>query len=244
LHVTAQARQFLGDIAAFGGDGSFLSEAGGIERSFAEKFLQARGEAAREGGACAFGMRFELRGERGDVAQPTGHLVAEMAGFLFAHAIEFFESFAEATLDYRAEAFDFAVQGRGGSADDSGQAKDGGEVGLSLNAKFFAERIDSFQVCGGDIVIHADCCGASEFIVQREIEMAAADAFAENLADARFERLETFRDAQMQIQEAMIHGADGDAQAPAIFDGAGLGVTRHGFQAGGLRCRLRRIHGD
>jgi hypothetical protein len=221
-----------------------LSEARGIEGSFAEKFLQARGEAARESGARAFGYRFELGGERGDVAQARGHFVAEVAGFLFAHAIEFFEGFAKATFDDGAEAFDFAVQGRGGRADDSGQAEDGGEVWLGLNAELFAERIDGFEICRSNIVIHADGCGTREFVMQCEIEMAAANAFAKDLADARLERLESFRDAQMQIEEAMIHGTDGDAQAPAIFDGAGLGVTRHGFQAGGLRSRLRRIHGD
>lgn len=125
-----------------------------------------------------------------------------------------------------------------------GQAKDRGEVGFGLNAEFLAERIDGFQVRGGDIVIHADGCGTCQFVVQREIQMAATNAFAKNLADARLERLEAFRNAQMQIKEAMVHGANGDAQAPAIFDGASLGVARHGFQACGLRSRLRRIHGD
>jgi hypothetical protein len=78
--------------------------------------------------------------------------------------------------------------------------------------------------------------------MQSEIEMAAAYALAQNLADARLERLKAFRNAQMQIQEAMIHGADGDAQAPAAFDGACLRIACHGLQAGGLR--LGGIHGD
>src|SRR5580704_15575249 len=167
-----------------------------------------------------------------------------MGRLLFAHAIEFFERFAEATLDYRSQALEFAVRGCGGRADDSGQAEDGGEVGLGLNAEFLAERVDGFEIRGSDIVIYADCGGAREFVVQSEIEMTAANAFAEDLTDARFERFETFGNAEMQIQEAMIHGAYRDAQAPTIFDGTGLGVTRHGFQAGGLRGRLGRIHGD
>jgi hypothetical protein len=145
------------------------------------------------------------------VAQASGHFIAEVAGFLFAHAIEFFERFAEAALDYGAQAFDFAVQACGGGADDSGQAEKGGEVGFGLNAEFFAERIDGFEVGGSDIVIHADGGRAREFVMESEIEMTAANAFAEYLADAWFERFEAFGNAQMQIQEAMIYGAYGDA---------------------------------
>ncbi len=176
------------------------------------------------------------------MAQTRGHFLAKMIGFLLAHAIEFFERFAEAAHDDSFQTLEFAFERGGGRADDSGQAEDGSEVRLGVNAEFLAERIDGLEVCGGDIVIHADRGGPSKFIVQSEIQMAAAYTFAEDLADARLERLESFRDAQMQIEEAMIHGANGDAQAPAIFDGAGLGVTRHGLQAGGVR--LRGIHGD
>ena len=86
LHVAAQAGEFFGDVAALGGDGGFLGQARWIERSFAEQFFQAGFEAAREGGARAFGERLELRGERGDVAQAPGHFFAQVTGFVFAHA--------------------------------------------------------------------------------------------------------------------------------------------------------------
>ena len=61
--------------------------------------------------------------------------------------------------------------------------------------------------------------------------MAAAHAVANDLADARLERLETLRHAQMQIEKAVIHAAHGDAQADAILAGLRLGVAGHGFQA-------------
>ena len=176
------------------------------------------------------------------MAQTRGHFLAQMAGFLLAHAIEFIERFVKAARDDGFEAFDFPFDRCGGRADNSGQAQDGGQVGFGLDAEFLTQRIDGFQVRGCDIVIHTNGSGTCEFVMQSEIEMAAAHAFAENLADARLERLEAFGNAQMQIQEAMIHGADGDAQAPAAFDGARLRIARHGLQASGLR--RSGIHGD
>ncbi len=47
LHVAAQPRQFLGHIAAFGGDRGFLRQARGIDWRFAQQFLQPRFEALR-----------------------------------------------------------------------------------------------------------------------------------------------------------------------------------------------------
>ena len=101
-------------------------------------------------------------------------------------------------------------------------------------------ELTALQIRRGDFLIHADGCGAREFVMQSDIEMAATNALADDLADARLKRLEAFGNAQMQIEKAMIDAANGDAQAPAIFDGARLRVARHRFQARGLRRRLRR----
>jgi hypothetical protein len=72
--------------------------------------------------------------------------------------------------------------------------------------------------------------------------MATTHAFAHELANTRLEWLESFGNAQVQVEEPMIHGANGDAQAPSIFHGPRLGVAGHGLQARG--ARLGRIDGD
>jgi hypothetical protein len=56
--------------------------------------------------------------------------------------------------------------------------------------------------------------------VNRYVQMAAPDAFTDNLANTRFEWFETFGHAQMQVEETVIHAANRYAQAPAIFRGA------------------------
>ena len=91
-------------------------------------------------------------------------------------------------------------------------------------------------------MVHAHRRRAGEFVIQRHVQMSAPDTFAHKLANARLERLETLRHAQMQIEKAVIHRANGDAQAPAIFHGARLRVAGHGLQARG--ARLAGIDGD
>ena len=83
------------------------------------------------------------------------------------------------------------------------------------------------QVCGRDFLIDAHGRRAREFVVQGDVQMAAAHAVANDLADARLERLEAVRHAQVQIEKAVIDAAHGDAEAPAIFDGLRLRVSRH-----------------
>ena len=72
-----------------------------------------------------------------------------------------------------------------------------------------AQRFGGLQICRGHFAIDSDGGGAGEFVVQGDVQMAAAHAFAHHLADARLERLKTFRHAQMQIEETVIHAAHG-----------------------------------
>src|SRR5580704_4922 len=70
-----------------------------------------------------------------------------------------------------------------------------------------------------------------------DVQMPASYPLANDLAEARLERFETFGHAQMQIEKAVIHAANSHAQAPAVFRGSGLSVTGHGFQAALGGCR-------
>ena len=71
-----------------------------------------------------------------------------------------------------------------------------------------------------------------------------ADALADKLPDARLDRLETLGHAQAQVKESVIDGAHGDAQAPAVLNGAGLRIAGHGSEdfARGLEVLSRRSH--
>ncbi len=105
-------------------------------------------------------------------------------------------------------------------------------------SKSFRSLVDGLQIRCGYFAIHAHSRRARQFVVQRNIQMAAPHAFAHDLADARLDRLETFRHAQMEIEKAVIHAAHGNAQAPAIFDDARLRVPRHRFE-----CRFESGRG-
>jgi hypothetical protein len=63
--------------------------------------------------------------------------------------------------------------------------------------------------------------------VQRDIEMAAPHSFADDLPNPRLDWLESFWHSQMQIEEAMIYAAHGNAQAPAVFHDARLRIAGH-----------------
>ena len=82
-----------------------------------------------------------------------------------------------------------------------------------MDPELLPQRVDGFEVCRGNFLIDPHGRRAREFVANREIEMAAADAFANDLADARLDRLEALRHAQVQIEEAMIHAANRDPQA-------------------------------
>ena len=100
--------------------------------------------------------------------------------------------------------------------------------------------MDGFEIGRSDFLIDAHGRRAREFVANREIEMAAADAFADDLAHARLDRLEALRHAQVQIEEAMIHAADRNPQAESAESRLRVGVARHGLEALRLGC-LRRL---
>ena len=220
LHVAREARQFFGDVAAFGGERCFLREARGIELRIAEQFLQACFETAREGRARAFREDCDFGREARDAFQAAGHFLAQRFGFVLAHAIELVERFAEALRDdrLRGAAISSSSDARAGPIT-PGRRRIEARSGSAWIRTSPRSEFDGFEVCRGDFLIDPHGRRAREFVVKRDIEMAAADAFANNLAHARFERLEALRHAQVQIQEAVIHAAQGDAQAAAALDG-------------------------
>ena len=138
-------------------------------------------------------------------------------------------AFVEAARDRWFEARDLVVGSSkaGGRADDAGQAQNGGEIRFGLHAELLAQILDGAQIGCRDFVVHGDGCRPGELVAQRDVEMAAPHAVANDLADARLERLEALGHAQMQIEEAMIHAAHGDAKADAVFARLRLGVAGH-----------------
>ncbi len=103
--------------------------------------------------------------------------------------IEFVERFVEAAREDRFKARDFVIGRSRGRADHAGQAQDGGEIGIGLDAVLLAQVFDRSQIGGGDFLIHGDGGRSGELVAHRDVEMAAADTLANDLADARFERL-------------------------------------------------------
>ncbi len=112
-----------------------------------------------------------------------------------------------------------------------------GNVRFRLDAKFLAQRVHGLHVGARDVFVHAYGGGAREIVIERDVQMAAVDAFANHPANAGFERFKALGHAQMQIEKAVIHAADGNAQTPAAFDGVRLRVARHRAQGGALPRR-------
>ena len=89
------------------------------------------------------------------------------------------------------------------------------------------QLFDGPQISGGHLLIHGDGRGTGELMAHTDIEVAATDAFADNLPDARLQWLEALGHAKMQVEKPMIHAAHGDTQADAVVGGLRLGVAGH-----------------
>src|SRR5579863_8080278 len=61
--------------------------------------------------------------------------------------------------------------------------------------------------------------------------MTAVQTVAKNAPNLRLQRFQSLRQAQMNIQEAVIHAAQARAQRPAISLQSRFGETGHGFEA-------------
>ena len=161
------------------------------------------------------------------VREPAGHFPAKCFALLFAHPVELVESFGEASRRDLFEAREVVVERRSRRLNHAGQAQDRGEVRVGRYAELLSQRADGLQIGCRDFFIHSDGGGPRDFVAQRHVEMPAADALADDLADARLERLEALRHAQMHVEKAVVHAADRDSQAKAIFSGVRLRIARH-----------------
>jgi len=94
-----------------------------------------------------------------------------------------------------------------------------------------AERICRFQIRTGHFVVDSHGRRAFDLVVNGDVKMPAPNALPDYLANARLHRLEPFRNAQVQIEEAMIDAANRNAKAPAILDGASLRIAGHRLEA-------------
>ena len=236
LHVAAQARDLFAHVAAFGGNRRFLRQARRIELRFAEQFLQARFEPLGKGRPCArSAMRFGLRRKLGDRAQPLRHFDAQRVRLIRAHAIEFVERFHQAFRHRRFELRKFVFERSRRRANHAGQAQNRSQIRLRLDFKIASQLIHGLQIRRGNFAIHSHRRRPRQFVMQRNIQMAAPHSFAHDLPNARLDRLEALRHAQMQIEKTMIHAAHGNAQAPAVFDDARLRVTCHRLESARAR---------
>ena len=241
LHVAAQAGEFFAHVAAFGRHRRFLRDARRIQRGLAQKILQPQFQPPRESRTSALRERFDLSGKSGDASQPRLHLFAQMIRLVLAHAVEFVERLHQATRDHRFQAGDLFFERRRGRPDHSRQPQDRGQVRLRFDGEFLPQRVDRLQICRRYFAVHAHRRGARQVIVQRDIEMPAPHSLAHDLADARLDGLEALGHAQVQVEEAVIHAAHRNTQAPSILDGLRLRVPGHGAQ--GFRTLLTRLWG-
>ncbi len=67
-------------------------------------------------------------------------------------------------------------------------------------------------------------------MAHRDIEMPPAQMLADYFAYARFDRLETLRHAEMQIEKTMVNATDGYAQVETTLAEASFPVPSHRFQ--------------
>ena len=81
--------------------------------------------------------------------------------------------------------------------------------GSAFQTEFFAQCVCGLQICSGDFFVYAHGGFAGGLVVHSEIQVPAAHGLPHGLADARLDRLEAFRHANVQIEEAVIHGANG-----------------------------------
>ena len=131
-----------------------------------------------------------------------------MTCFLFAHAVELIERFSQAARYDGLEPLDFLSDGGGRWTDYTRQTQNRPKVRFCLNVKLLSKRPGGFEVGRCDLAVHPHGLRAGKFVINRDVEMATTDSLANDLADVRFDRLETVRHAEMQIEETMVDAAN------------------------------------
>ena len=175
------------DVAALGGDGGFLREARGIDAGLRRAVPCRRASRRRaKAGRARFGERLDFCGELADVAQAAGHFVAQMR--LPVRACD------RACRALRRGSAPARIRGArvrlpceaAAEPTTPGRRRMAARSGSRLECRIPCAGFDSFQIGSGDFVIYANRGRPGEFVVQGYVQMTAANAFADDLANARF----------------------------------------------------------
>ena len=201
-----------------------------IDNCSAKQFLQARLEAPGKCGTQRRRQLADLLHLSRDAREPVAQLGDEMLPFRAAHLIEFREGFAQAGFERLPQPFllfgnlrDSAVH----SGDHTGEAQQGHHIQFPCAVCSFHQRFRRAQIRLGKFLINLHGSCGPRLGVDVDFQMAAMNAVAHNLAQRQVIEIKTFRQPQLQIEKPVIHALDGDADGPAMFFMAGLGVTGH-----------------
>ena len=123
------------------------------------------------------------------------------------------------------------------AADDSGKAQQRYDVEVGLHLHLLAQFLGGARVRRQQFFVYLHRRGLPRLHVHIDVEMSAMNLFANDLAEPQFVNIESFGHPKTDVEKAVIHALDADAQSPAVRFGACLRVAGHrdafGFFRGG-----------
>jgi len=122
--------------------------------------------------------------------------------------------------------------GGGEASDDTRQAQDSNDIDIRGGAGLLAKFLRDAHIGFREFVIHLDWRSRGGVNVDVNLDVAAMNAFTQDLAQSQFIEIESFGKAKLEVQEAMVDALDADADSPAILLAASLGVAGHGKTLG------------
>jgi hypothetical protein len=233
--MAAKAIQLFTDIATFGKQSGFLGKACGIDGDAAKQFLEARFETAREDGTKGSGEIADFFSLLANEREARAQIFNQVPAFGPAHVIQLMKRIEQASVEGLAQKFLIfhRLGDSGGEAsDDTRQAQDGDDIDIRGGAGLLAKFLRDAHIGFREFVIHLDRRSRGRVNVDVNFDVAAMNAFTQDLAQSQFIEIESFGKAKLEVQEAMVDALDADADSPAILLAASLGVAGHGKTLG------------
>ena len=125
--------------------------------------------------------------------------------------------------------------GRSGSGYDARQSEQRNQVRFGLDAEFPPQALHGLHVGLGHLAVDFHGGPADRLVIDVHVHVAAPQAVADRLPDARFEHFEAVRHSKMKIQKPVIHAAQVDAQRATFAVDVRLREAGHRVNSGGCR---------
>ena len=147
------------------------------------------------------------------------------------------ERLLQASVQLRAQLllhfFVLQLAGRSGSGHDTRQSEQGNQVRFGLDVELPPQSFHGLHVGLGHFAIDFDGGRPGRLVIDVHVHVAAPQAVADRLPDARFEHFEAVRHSKMEIQKPVIHAAQVDPQRATIALDARLREAGHRMNSGG-----------